>query len=57
MVRKTIQEIAADHAVQVSQWKGPLLDGAFELLTRGKKGQAKEAKLYQQIGKLQMDLE
>ena len=49
--RKTIQEIAADHAIhpiQVSQWKKQLLDGASELLTRGKKskdreeGQAKE---------------
>ena len=37
--------------------------GASELLTRGKKskdkeeGQAKEAALFQQIGKLQMELE
>ena len=57
--RKTIQEIAADHAIhpiQVSQWKRQLLDGASELLTRGKlttdkeEGQAKEAELFQQIG-------
>jgi len=37
--RKTIQQIAADHAIhriQVSQWKQQLLDGASELLTRGK---------------------
>ena len=37
--RKTIQEIAADHAIhpiQVSQWKKQLLDGASELFTRGK---------------------
>ena len=40
-----------------------LLDGASELFTRGKKtkdkeeGQAKEAELFQQIGKLQMELE
>ena len=36
---KTIQEIAADHAIhpiQVSQWKRQLLDGASELFTRGK---------------------
>ncbi|MFM2173472.1 MAG: hypothetical protein RLZZ54_1399 [Cyanobacteriota bacterium] len=36
--RKTIQEIAADHAIhpiQVSQWKRQLLDGASELFTRG----------------------
>ena len=58
--RKTIQEIAADHAIhpiQVSQWKKQLLDGASELLTRGKKSKAKEAELFQQIGKLQMELE
>ena len=64
--RKTIQEIAADHAVhpiQVSQWKRQLLDGASELFTRGKnskdpgESQVKEAELFQQIGKLQMELE
>jgi transposase-like protein len=49
--------------IQVSQWKRQLLDGASELFTRGKKskdkkeGQAKEAKLFQQIGRLQMELE
>ena len=64
--RKTIQKIAADHAIhpiQVSQWKRQLLDGASELFTRGKKtkdkeeGQANEAELFQQIGRLQMELE
>ena len=66
--RKTIQEIAADHAIhpiQVSQWKRQMLDGANELFTRGKKAkdkdkdgrQAKEAELFQQIGRLQMELE
>ena len=64
--RKTIQEIAADHAIhpiQVSQWKKQLLEGASELFTRGKKtkdkdeGKAKEAELFQQIGRLQMELE
>jgi len=64
--RKTIQEIAADHAIhpiQVSQWKRQLLDGASELFSRGKntkdkeEGQAKEAELFQQIGRLQMELE
>lgn len=52
--RKTIREIAADHAIhpiQVNQWKRQLRDGASELFTRGKKtrdqkdGQAKEAEL------------
>jgi transposase len=64
--RKTIQELAADHAIHpipVSQWKKQLLDGASELFTRGKKtkakeeGQAKEAERFQQIGKLEMELE
>jgi putative transposase len=64
--RKTIQEIAADHGIhpiQVSQWKKQLLEGASELFTRGKKNQAKdesqvkEAELFQQIGRLQMELE
>ena len=61
-----LQEIAADHSIhpiQVSQWKKQLLEGASELFTRGKKskdkeeGQAKEAELFQQIGRLQMELE
>jgi len=64
--RKKMQEIAADHAIhpiQVSQWKRQLLDGASELFIRGKQtkdkdeGQAKEAELFQQIGRLQMELE
>ena len=64
--RKTIQEIAAEHAIhpiQVSQWKRQLLDGAIELFTRGKKtkdtgeSQVKEAELLQQIGRVQMELE
>jgi transposase-like protein len=43
--RKTIQEIAADHSVhpvQVNQWERQLLDGACELLSRGKKSKDKE---------------
>ena len=49
--------------IQVSQWKRQLLDGASELFTRGRKtkakvdGHAKEAELFQQIGRLQMELE
>jgi transposase len=64
--RKTIQEIAADHAIhpiQVSQLKRQLLDGASVLFTRGKNSKdtgeshIMEAELFRQIGKLQMDLE
>ncbi len=43
--RKTIQEIAADHAIhpiQVGQWKQQLLDGACELFMRSKKSKDKE---------------
>ncbi len=63
--RKTIQD-AADHAIypiQVSQWKRQILDGASELFTRSKQSkdkeevQAKEAELFQHIGRLQMELE
>jgi hypothetical protein len=45
------------------QWKRQLLDGASELFIRGKQtkdkdeGQAKEAELFQKIGRLQMELE
>ena len=64
--RETIQKIAADHAIhpiQVSQWKKQLLDGASELFHARQEeqgpeeSQAKEAELFQQIGKLQMELE
>ena len=64
--RKSIRQIAALHTIhptQVSQWKRQLLDSASVLSTRAKKskdkeeGQAKEAELFQQIGKLQMELE
>ena len=64
--RNMIQQIAADHAIhpiQVSQWKRQLLDGASELFVRGNKSkdtgeiQVKETELFQQIGKLQMELE
>jgi hypothetical protein len=49
--------------IQVSQWKRQLLDGAIELFIRGKQTkdkdevQAKVAELFQQIGRLQMELE
>ena len=64
--RSSLQEIAADHyihPIQVSQWKKQFLEGSSQLFTRGKKsqakdeGQAKEADLFQHIGKLQMELE
>jgi transposase-like protein len=42
--RKTLQEIAADHAIhpiQVSQWKKQLLDGAGDLFSKGRKDKEK----------------
>jgi len=62
----TMREITAENAVlpiQVSQWKRQLLDGASEPFTPANKSkakdetQAKEAELFQQISKLQMELE
>jgi transposase-like protein len=43
--RKTIQEIAADHAIhpiQMCHWNRQLLDGASELFTRGGTSKDKE---------------
>jgi transposase-like protein len=64
--RKTLQEIAADHAIhpiQVSQWKKQLLESASDLFGKGRKDkergdqQPREAELFQEIGKLKMELE
>ena len=49
------------HAAQIHKWKRRLLDGAAELFTRpGKQRQDDDdeaAKLYEQIGRLKMELE
>jgi hypothetical protein len=42
---KTIQEIAANHAIQVTHWKWQLLEGARELVTRVKKSKVLDAML------------
>lgn len=64
--RKTLQQIAADHGVhpiQVSQWKKQLQEDASDPFCPGKKSkdkgdsQAKESELFQQIGRLHMELE
>jgi putative transposase len=63
--QRTIQEIASHygvHATMVTNWKKQLLDSAPEIFSRGRV-QAEEAEeqlkaeLYQQIGKLQVDLD
>ena len=60
---KTTAELAANfgvHGNQVSAWKGQLLEGAPELFadrrTRDANGAAEE-ELYEQIGRLKMEVE
>ncbi len=50
------------HSVQISQWKKQLLDGIESLFRDGRRrdhdeGQAIQAELYEQIGRLKMELE
>ena len=50
------------HPVQISQWKKQLLDGAESLFRDGRRrdhdeSQAVQAELYEQIGRLKMELE
>jgi transposase-like protein len=60
----TIQQLAGQfgvHPTQIHKWKRRLLDGAVELFQRpGKESQDNEAEvveLYEQIGRLKMELE
>ena len=63
--QRTIQEIASHYSIhpnQVTQWKKQLLDGASEVFSNGRDyaGEADEqmkAELYQQVGKLQVELD
>jgi transposase-like protein len=62
---KTAAELAKTfqvHTVQISQWKRQLLDGIESLFRDGRKrehddGQAVQAELYEQIGRLKMEVE
>lgn len=62
---KTRAEIASDYGVsgaQVSQWKKELIDNGKGLFERKNSKEARlkedqEAKLYEQIGRLKMELE
>jgi putative transposase len=63
--RKTVKELAAEYGIhppQISQWKRQLLEGLPELFSsrRGKRAREAEAlqeELYQEIGRLKMELE
>jgi transposase-like protein len=63
--QRTIQEIASHygiHPTMVTHWKKQLLDGAVEVFSNGKIREAEadeqqKAELYQQIGKLQMEVD
>lgn len=62
---KTVNQIASEQGVnpgQVSQWKGQLLMKGSELFENGSERAEKEAsqqtaELYEQIGRLKMELE
>jgi transposase-like protein len=63
--QRTVQEIASHygiHPTMVTNWKKQLLDGAPEVFSTGKHHEAEadeqqKAELYQQIGKLQVEVD
>lgn len=62
---KTINEIASEHEIhpnQIIQWKKQLLKSADEIFSKGQGGKNKSEealkdRLYQEIGKLKIELE
>jgi putative transposase len=62
---KTINELASEHGVhpnQVSEWKRQLLEVGSTIFSRDgashhREQQEREVELYEQIGRLKMDLE
>lgn len=64
--RKTVSELASQHGVhptQIHQWKRQLLQGAESVFDNGvtsrrvEDGSSREAELYEQVGRLSMELE
>ena len=63
--QRTVQEIGAHYSIhpsQVTQWKRQLLESAGEIFSSGRDHAAEadeqlKAELYQQVGKLQMELD
>jgi transposase-like protein len=64
--RRTVSELATQYGVhpsQIHEWKRRLLSGAAELFADGRsqkaaaQQQAQEGELYEQIGRLKMELE
>jgi putative transposase len=62
---KTINELASEHGVhpnQVGEWKRQLLEAGSMIFSRGgadqqREHQEREVALYEQIGRLKMELE
>jgi len=61
---RTASQLASQfgvHATQIGQWKRRLLEGATELFADGRRRESEDqeavvAELYEQIGRLQMEL-
>ena len=62
---KTLNELSSEHGVhpnQISQWKGELLKGGATIssnksVRQQREQEALQSELYEQIGRLKMDLE